>query len=107
MSSNLSLYSTSLYQSVVRALGGIHGVARLPAAEGRAAALASRDELEGPGANLLARGRHADEAALAPAAVRRLERRAHHVGVARAVERVVKAEASGRLADEHLGTRAW
>ena len=78
------------------------GVARLPAAEGGAKAAPSRNELEGARRNLLARGSHTDQAALAPATVGRLERRAHHIGVASAIEGVVVAEAGGRLAHEDL-----
>merc|ERR1719424_2452261 len=54
-------------------------VARLPAAKRGAKAAAAGDELEGARRNLLARRGNTDEAALAPAAVRRLESGAHHL----------------------------
>src|SRR5690606_36473681 len=57
-------------------------------------------QLERPGADFLARAGHADDHALAPAAMRALERRAHHLDVADALEAVVHAPA-GHL-DDHL-----
>src|SRR5262249_19120044 len=52
----------------------------------------TRDELEGPRADLLARGRDGDNHARAPALVAALERGAHHVHVAAAaLEAVVDA----------------
>mmetsp|Transcript_14651 Transcript_14651/g.47054 ORF Transcript_14651/g.47054 Transcript_14651/m.47054 type:complete len:277 (-) Transcript_14651:274-1104(-) len=66
-----------------------HLGAALEAAKGGAHPLSACHQLEGAGADLLARRRDADHARLAPPAVGRLERGAHHVGVARRVERVV------------------
>mmetsp|Transcript_8509 Transcript_8509/g.26329 ORF Transcript_8509/g.26329 Transcript_8509/m.26329 type:complete len:544 (-) Transcript_8509:763-2394(-) len=68
-----------------------HVLARLPAAEGGAHPLAPRYQLEWSRGDLLARRRHTDYARLAPAAVRALERGAHHLDIAGAVERVVHA----------------
>src|SRR3546814_7561787 len=55
--------------------------------------LAARHQLERPGADLLTRAGHADDHALAPTSVRALQRRAHHVDVADALEAVVHAPA--------------
>ena len=52
---------------------------------------ASGDELERPRGDLLTSRGDADDAGFAPAAVRALERRAHHLRVAGAVEGVVHA----------------
>src|SRR5690606_9715891 len=57
---------------------------------------AAGDQLERPRGDLLARLGHADDDALAPAAVTGLQRRAHDVGVAGAVEGVV-GPAAGQL----------
>src|SRR5690606_15254732 len=67
----------------------------------RAHPLAPGDELERPGTDLLAGTGHADDHALAPAAVRAFQRRAHHVDVADAFERVVHAPA-GHADDDLL-----
>src|SRR5690606_13203725 len=75
--------------------------AALDPAEGGAQPLAAGDQLERPGADLLARASHADDHALSPAAVRALERRAHHLDVADALEAVVHAPA-GHLHDHLL-----
>src|SRR5690606_30698799 len=66
------------------------------AAEGRAAPDAPGDELEGARRDLLARARDADDDRLAPALVAALERRAHDVDVADALEGVVGATARER-----------
>mmetsp|Transcript_11523 Transcript_11523/g.48304 ORF Transcript_11523/g.48304 Transcript_11523/m.48304 type:complete len:223 (-) Transcript_11523:1700-2368(-) len=78
-----------------------HGAARLPATERRALPDATGDELERPRGELLPRGGDADDAGLAPASVRALQRGAHHVHVPGAVERVVHAPL-GELARDHL-----
>src|SRR5690606_18177786 len=75
--------------------------AALHPAEGGAHPLAAGDQLERTGADLLARAGHADDHALAPAAVRALERGAHHFDVADALEAVVHAPA-GHLDDDLL-----
>src|SRR5690606_10898792 len=75
--------------------------AALDPAEGGAQPLAPGHQLERPRADLLARASHADDHALAPAAVRALERRAHHLDVADALEAVVNAPA-GHLHDHLL-----
>src|SRR5258708_2742857 len=67
-------------------------------AEGGALPYAPGDELEGPGRDLRARARHADDDALSPALVAALERLAHGGGVADAFEAVVGA-AIGELHD--------
>src|SRR5262249_34957766 len=59
------------------------------AAKGGAFPHASGHELERPGGNLLAGLRDADDHGDAPAAMTCLERLAHHIGVAGAVESVV------------------
>src|SRR4029079_13577479 len=59
------------------------------AAEGGALPGASRHELERPGLDLGARWRHADDDALAPAAVTAFQRRAHQLDIADAFEGVV------------------
>ena len=79
-----------------------HLQAALVAAKGGAAPGAPRDQLEGPGGQLLAPRRHADNDGLAPAAVRALQGRPHHLHVADALKGVVDAPASGALLDEHL-----
>ena len=53
--------------------------AALDAAKGRAQPLAASDELEGTGADLLARACHADDDRLAPATVRTFQRSARPV----------------------------
>src|SRR5262249_4158219 len=63
------------------------------AAERGAAPHAPGDELERPRADFRARGRHADDDALAPALVAALERRAHGVDVADALEGIIGAAA--------------
>src|SRR5690606_23443024 len=75
--------------------------AALHPAEGGAHPLAAGDQLERARADLLAGAGHADDHALAPAAVRALERRAHHLDVADALEAVVHAPA-GHLHDHLL-----
>src|SRR5690606_14805106 len=74
--------------------------AALHPAEGGAHPLAAGDQLERARADLLAGAGHADDHALAPAAVRALQRRAHHLDVADALEAVVHAPASHP--DDHL-----
>mmetsp|Transcript_2201 Transcript_2201/g.5651 ORF Transcript_2201/g.5651 Transcript_2201/m.5651 type:complete len:532 (-) Transcript_2201:177-1772(-) len=78
--------------------------AALPAAESGAAPAPASHELKRPRRNLLARARDADHTRDAPAPVGRFERRAHHRGVARAVERVVHAPRGARdeLRDDGL-----
>src|SRR5690606_20266233 len=61
------------------------------AAEGRALPDPAGDELEGPRADLLPGARDADDDGYAPAAVAALERLAHHLDVADALEAVVCA----------------
>ena len=63
----------------------IYLVAALEAAEGRALPGAPRDELKGPRRDLVPRRRDTDDAGHAPAAVRALQRRPHHIHVTRAV----------------------
>jgi hypothetical protein len=63
-----------------------HVGATAGAAEGRALPHPTGDELERPGRDLLARARHADDHAHAPAAVAALERLAHQLDVADALE---------------------
>src|SRR5690606_20349500 len=75
--------------------------AALDPAEGGAHPLAAGHQLERTGADLLARAGHADDHALAPAAVRALECGAHHLDVADALEAVVHAPA-GHLHDHLL-----
>ena len=62
------------------------GGATLPAAKRGALPHATRDELERPRGEHLPRGGDADDTALAPSAVRALERRSHHLHVTGAVE---------------------
>mmetsp|Transcript_18242 Transcript_18242/g.61524 ORF Transcript_18242/g.61524 Transcript_18242/m.61524 type:complete len:449 (+) Transcript_18242:303-1649(+) len=64
---------------------------RLEAAKGGADPLAARDELKRPRGNFLPRSGDADDAGRAPAAVRALERRAHDLDVAGAVEGIIAA----------------
>src|SRR5690606_13746224 len=75
-----------------------HVAAALGAAEGRALPDAAGDELERAGADLLARPRDADDHRGAPALVAALERLAHHLDVADALEREVGA-AAGEVDD--------
>src|SRR5690606_30941418 len=65
--------------------------AALGPAKGGAAPIAAGDELEGARGDLLARLGHADDDAGAPTAMARLERSAHHFGVAGAIEGEVRA----------------
>src|SRR5690606_6510482 len=69
-------------------------------AERGAAPVAPGDQLERAGGDFLARLGHADDHARAPAAVAAFERGAHDLGVAGAIEGVVRA-AVGQL--DHLG----
>mmetsp|Transcript_84851 Transcript_84851/g.252925 ORF Transcript_84851/g.252925 Transcript_84851/m.252925 type:complete len:572 (+) Transcript_84851:157-1872(+) len=69
-----------------------HLRAALEATEGCALPLPAGDELEGPRGDLLASTRNTDDDALPPADVAGLQRGAHHLHVARAVEGVVHAE---------------
>ncbi len=75
-----------------------HVGAAARAAEGRALPLPARDELERAGADLGAGLGHADDDALAPALVRAFQSLAHHLGVADALERIVRT-AVGQLHD--------
>jgi hypothetical protein len=71
------------------------------AAEGRAAPDAPGDQLEGAGGDLLAGAGDADDDGFAPALVAALERRAHHLDVADALEGVIDA-AVGEVDDDLL-----
>src|SRR3546814_14714198 len=68
-----------------------HVGAPLRAAEGGALPDPAGDELEGPCGDLRDGGRHADDRRLAPALVAALERLAHHLDVADALEGMVGA----------------
>ena len=68
-----------------------HVGAALGAAEGSAAPVAAGDELERARRDFLAGLGNSDDDARAPAAVAAFERGAHHLGVARRVERVIGA----------------
>mmetsp|Transcript_5863 Transcript_5863/g.24238 ORF Transcript_5863/g.24238 Transcript_5863/m.24238 type:complete len:407 (+) Transcript_5863:165-1385(+) len=78
-----------------------HRAPALPPTESRTLPDASGDELERSGGDLLTRGGDADDAGFAPAAMCALQRRAHHLHVARAVERVVHAPL-GHVHDDGL-----
>src|SRR5205814_10047268 len=75
-----------------------HVAAAPRAAERGALPHPAGDELEGPRADLLPGARHADDHRDAPAAVAALQRLAHHLHVADALEAVVRA-AAGQLDD--------
>ena len=75
-----------------------HVGAAARAAEGRALPDAAGDELERPRRDFLARGRDADDDALAPAAMAAFQRLAHDVDIADAFEGVVGA-AAGEVDD--------
>ena len=77
----------SMYQSTIFGTS----VRPLRAAERRALPHPAGHQLERPRADLLAGRRHADDHALAPALVAALERLAHHLDVADALEGVVGA----------------
>src|SRR5262245_58302313 len=73
-----------------------HLSAALHAAEGRALPHAAGDKLKRPRADLLPRSRHADDGADTPAAVTALERLAHGLHVADALEAEVRAAVGER-----------
>src|SRR5699024_3360229 len=75
--------------------------AALDAAESRAAPHPAGNELERPGRDFLAGTGHADNDRLAPALVAALQRLAHDVDVADALERVIDA-AVGQVDDDLL-----
>src|ERR1700691_311360 len=73
-----------------------HLRAAATATEGRALPAAASDELERAGRDLLPRGRHSDDRRYAPAAMAALERLAHELRTAHALEAVV-GTAAGEL----------
>ncbi len=87
-----SMYQSTILGTSVRALG---------AAKGRAFPDPAGDKLERTGGDFLAGFGDADDDALAPAAMAGFQRRAHHLGVAGAVEGVIGAAIGQRHQMRH------